>query len=704
MVRRMAAVPHAPAKPIASGANPSPPGPSATASPLELPVTRIRGVGAERAPQLERLDIRTIGELLLHRPRRYEDRRHLMRIADLRLRQHATVRGVVVTAGFKRWRAGRRSLFECILEDGSGRLHCRWWQAAAWMPEHYAPGREFIVYGKVESLRPPTMDHPETEPVESDDEAFIHVNRIVPIHPLTEGLTARAMRTLIWRALEQFGGRIPEPRLVSAEALAARGWPSRAEAIRWMHFPESFEAAERARARLAFDELLEWMIQIRQRRKAFEARARALPCGGDRNRLIRPFLKQLGFSLTTAQTRVLREIRADLSGRWPMRRLLQGDVGSGKTLVAACAALMALESGYNVALMAPTEILAEQHHANFRRWFEPLGVRVLLQTGSRKSIETPSARGGAAALPPESGSHQPTLFIGTHALLTEGLELPNLGLVVIDEQHRFGVAQRERLVRKGRYPHLLIMTATPIPRTLALTLYGDLDVSVIDELPPGRKPVKTFVRSAEALPQVYEFIRARLAEGRQAYVVYPRVEEAAGGLKAVTREFERLQEVFAPFSVGLLHGRLSARKKEQVMEAFRSNAIQVLLATALIEVGLDVPNATVMLIENAEAFGLAQLHQLRGRIGRGPHPGWCILISDAANPEARQRLRVLEQTADGFRIAEADLQLRGPGELLGLQQSGMPRFRFADLARDLELVRLARDEAARLLERDFPCQ
>ncbi|MDW8310491.1 MAG: ATP-dependent DNA helicase RecG, partial [Verrucomicrobiales bacterium] len=426
-------------------------------------------------------------------------------------------------------------------------------------------------------------------------------------------------------------------------------------------------------------------------------------CGGDRNRLIRPFLKQLGFSLTAAQARVLREIRADLSGRLPMRRLLQGDVGSGKTLVAACASLMTLESGYNVALMAPTEILAEQHYNNFRRWFEPLGVRVLLRTGSRKT--SPDADGPeAAALPglTETVSRAPTMFIGTHALLTEGFELPELGLVIIDEQHRFGVAQRERLVRKGRYPHLLVMTATPIPRTLALTLYGDLDVSVIDELPPGRAPIKTLVRTSDTLPKVHEFIRARLAEGRQAYVVYPRVEETADGLKAVTREFERLQKAFAPYRVGLLHGRLSAREKDRVMEAFRANALQVLLATALVEVGVDVPNATVMLIENAEAFGLAQLHQLRGRIGRGAHPSWCILVSDAAKPEARERLRVLEETSDGFRIAEADLQLRGPGELLGQAQSGMPRLRFADLTRDLTLVRLAREVAARVVGRDFP--
>jgi ATP-dependent DNA helicase RecG len=387
---------------------------------------------------------------------------------------------------------------------------------------------------------------------------------------------------------------------------------------------------------------------------------------------MKPFLAQLGFRLTGAQTRVLREIRADMDGSHPMRRLLQGDVGSGKTVVAACTALMALESAFNVALMAPTEILAEQHYRNFSRWLEPLGVRVELQTGSRKTAGNREA--GVRSQPPQS---PPTLFLGTHALLTRGFDLPRLGLVIIDEQHKFGVAQREQLVRKGNYPHLLVMTATPIPRTLGLTFYGDLDVSVIDELPVGRGRVKTFVRTADKLPKVWEFIREKIAAGRQ-----------------VTKEFENVRQSLAPFRAGLLHGRLKSTEKEGVMAAFRANQIQALVATALIEVGLDVPNATIMLIENAERFGLAQLHQLRGRIGRGAHESFCILISGAKTGEARERLRVLEETADGFRIAEADLKLRGPGELLGRQQSGLPRFRFGNLVDDLDLIRGARALAA----------
>jgi ATP-dependent DNA helicase RecG len=389
-----------------------------------------------------------------------------------------------------------------------------------------------------------------------------------------------------------------------------------------------------------------------------------------------------------------------------MRRLLQGDVGSGKTAVAACTALMALESGFNVALMAPTEILAEQHFQNFGKWFESLGIQVQLQTGSRKDATLQVAgcklqveKGEASREKrPSTFNLQPsTLFIGTHALLTSGFDLPNLGLVIIDEQHKFGVAQREQLVRKGRYPHLLVMTATPIPRTLGLTLYGDLDVSVIDELPRGRGRIKTFIRAADKLPKVWEFIREKLAAGRQAYVVYPRVEESGGkGLKAVTKEFENLKTLLVPFRVGLLHGRLKSREKDGVMTEFRAGGVNALLATSLIEVGVDVPNATVMLVENAEAFGLAQLHQLRGRIGRGAHESYCILISDAETAGANERLKVLEETNDGFRIAEVDLKLRGPGELLGQQQSGLPKFRFGNLADDLDLIQQARELAAKM--------
>jgi ATP-dependent DNA helicase RecG len=694
--------------------------------PLHRPVTTLWGVGPERAAQLARLEIRTIEDLLLHRPRRYEDRRHLKPIAKLELNEPAIVRGKIVALGVKWFKQHTKSIFEIILEDGTARLYCHWWNLP-FMEQYFSAGDEVVVFGKPRSLKPRTMDHPEIEVVEGGEESSIHLHRITPIYPLTEGLPQRWLRALIWRTLEQYERHIVEPwegtkcRVSSVEwqgpppagvqsSLDTRHstpdpFPTRAQAVRMLHFPEAEQDAERARRRLALDEFIELQRQIQLRRRNFETKAQALPCGGD-NRLMKPFLARLAFKLTEAQTKVLREMRKDLSGRHPMRRLLQGDVGSGKTVVAACSALMALESGYNVALMAPTEILAEQHYRTFSNWFGPLRVAVELQTGSRKTSEQGQVTGDRKPQPvslvtrhSSPATPPAALFIGTHALLTSGFDLPNLGLVIIDEQHRFGVAQREELVRKGRYPHLLVMTATPIPRTLGLTVYGELDVSVIEEPPPGRGRIHTFVRAADKLPKVWEFIREKLGQGRQAYVVYPRVEESGeNGIKAVTNELGTLQQALAPFKVGLVHGRLRSREKEAVMAAFRAQTVQVLLATSLIEVGVDVPNATVMLIENAEQFGLAQLHQLRGRIGRGAHEAYCILVAAAKSKEARQRLKVLEETTDGFRIAEADLKLRGPGELLGQQQSGAARFRFGDLATDGELIEQARRLAAELVE------
>ncbi len=681
--------------------------PETNSTPLSAPVSSLWGVGSERAAQLMRLDIHTVEDLLLHRPRRYEDRRHFRKIVELTKEEPATARGTIVALGLKRFRGGNRSVFEIIVEDGSARLHCRWWNLT-FMEKYFAMGDEVFVYGKLRETKPRAMDHPETEVIEGGEESFIHINRIAPVYPLTEGLPQRWLRGLIWRTLDKFEQHIAEPQVGRVTPCAppapipqrraedcapCQHFPTRADAVHMIHFPEELTDVEIARQRLALDEFIELQVRIRWRRKKFEANANALPCRGD-NRLMKPFLANIGFKLTGAQTRVLREIRADMGGLHPMRRLLQGDVGSGKTAVAACTALMTLESGFNVALMAPTEILAEQHFQNFEKWFEPLGVKVELQTGNRKTSNIERIVGPASRI-----THHASLFIGTHALLTAGFDIPDLGLVIIDEQHKFGVAQREQLVRKGRYPHLLVMTATPIPRTLGLTLYGDLDVSVIDELPEGRGRIKTFIRTADKLPKVWEFIRAKLVAGRQAYVVYPRVEESGDkGLKAVTKEFENLKRLLAPYRVCRLHGRLKSREKEEAMAAFRANTVNVLLATSLIEVGVDVPNATVMLVENAEAFGLAQLHQLRGRIGRGAHESYCILISDTKTGGADGRLKVLEETGDGFRIAEVDLKLRGPGELLGQEQSGLPRFRFGNLAEDLGLIQQARDRVAQIWE------
>ena len=786
--------------------------------PLARPVTTLLGVGPERAAQLAHLGIKTVEDLLLHCPSRYEDRNRFRPIAELSLGEPVITRGKIVAMGIKWFRQREKSIFEIVLDDGTARLHCRWWNAP-YMEKYFAKGDEVVAFGKPIGLKPRTMDHPETEII-TGDERSIHLHRITPIYPLTDGLQQRWLRSLLWRTLESFESKIVEPWDAPDEwlqggllspALSSRGgegeeprfspatgrnarknsgevspqgdgetqpatralklsgdqfgnfsgkaYPARAQAIRMLHFPEKETDPDIARRRLGLDEFVELQRQIRLRRRNFESKAQALPCPGD-NRLIKPFLARLGFKLTEAQTKVLRELRQDMNGQHPMRRLLQGDVGAGKTVVAACPALMALESGYNVALMAPTEILAEQHYRNFGAWFGSLGIAIELQTGSRKTssaLQAPTTirfkRGRvdgllSPTLPPNrepnmrntASSPQPsprpsrsghreeretdvprapsartpiTLTVGTHALFSESFTLPNLGLVIIDEQHKFGVAQREELLRKGNYPHLLVMTATPIPRTLGLTIYGELDVSVISASPPGRGRLKTFVRTADKLPKVWAFVRDKLALGRQAYIVYPRVEEsgpaaanslalapgrgrmAGDGVKAVTKEFENLAKLLAPFKVGMVHGRLKSKEKDLVMSDFRANKTQVLLATSLIEVGVDVPNATIMLIENAEQFGLAQLHQLRGRIGRGAHESYCILVAGAKSKESQERLRVLEETSDGFRIAEADLQIRGAGDLLGQQQSGAPRFRFGDLKTDYDLIQLARTIATK---------
>jgi len=539
----------------------------ATRTPLQQPVTELRSVGPERAALLSKLGIRTVEDLLLHAPRRYEDRTQFRAIRDINEREPVLTRGRIVALGTKYFRKRTRSIFEIILDDGTARLHCRWWDLP-YMEKYFARGNEVVVFGKPVSLKPRTMDHPETEVVEGGEETSIHLYRIAPIYPLTEGLPQRWLRALIWRTLEAHRKDIPEthpelgvPGLPDPWGGPGAKWLPRAEAVSRLHFPGNLAEVEPARRRLALDEYIELQKEIRARRKNFERNAEALPCGGD-NTLIRPFLQRLGFKLTNAQTAVLREIRKDMSGAHPMRRLLQGDVGSGKTVVAACCALMALESGYDVAVMAPTEILAGQHYLTFSRWLKPLGIAVRLITGNSKPETTPEAEPGPGPL-------RPSMVIGTHALLHGGFAPRNLGLVIIDEQHKFGVSQREQLVRKGRYPHALVMTATPIPRSLGLTLYGDLDLSVIGELPPGRGEIKTLVRTRASLPKVWEFIREKLAQGRQAYIVYPRVEEGDAAVKAVVKEFDSVRAALSPHTVGLLHGRMRPEDKARAMHSFR---------------------------------------------------------------------------------------------------------------------------------------
>ncbi len=654
-------------------------------APLDISksVTSLPGIGPERARLLEKLGVRTIYDLLQHAPRRYEDRRAFRPVADINALGPVAVEGDVVEVGVKRFGRGAKSQTVVIIDDGSGRLHCRWWNLPH-IARNFHQGQRLLVSGRVRDLKPRTIDHPDVEVMDGGDDPAVHSRRIVPIYPLTEGLTQRWLRTQVWRLFQKPLG-LPEkypPGLFLAR-------PGYAEALQSLHFPAEMHQVKAARERLALEEFIDLQLEIQTRRRNLENKAPRLVCLGD-NSLIKRFLPSLGYQLTAAQARVLREIRADLAQGVPMRRLLQGDVGSGKTVVAACSALMAIESGRSVAIMAPTEILAEQHFKTFTRWFSPLEIPVRIWTASSKS--------DLAGKPELFGAGgKPVLVVGTHALIQSSFELPNLGLAVIDEQHRFGVAQRERLVRKGQYPHLLVMTATPIPRTLGLTLYGDLDISLLDELPSGRQPVKTYIRDSAKLPKVWEFLRDHLQRGEQAYIVYARVESDANA-KAALKELENIRAALPEFRVEPLHGRMAAEEKDQIMAAFVQNKIHVLVASSIIEVGVDVPNATIMIIENAEQFGLAQLHQLRGRVGRGRHESFCILISAARSEDSAARLKVLEQSHDGFKIAEADLQFRGPGELLGQEQSGMPQFRFGDLQADFELIVEARRIAKTLLE------
>lgn len=659
---------------------------------IEQPVGVMPRVSFERACLLAKMGITTIGDLFFYSPTRYEDRRDIRKIHTLKKGEQALVFGKVMECGVQRTRKSKKFLTKAIIDDETGRLHCHWWNQR-WPAESLKEGREVIVFGKVDSLYPPRMTNPEFEVMMGYADSRLNVGRIVPVYGLTEGVAQWWIRDLISRALDRFLKDLPEGYLYDSEL----GFPSRPRAVQMLHHPAVPGEEELARKRLAMDELLEMQMEIQRRRKNLLAQAQGIKCPGD-NRLIRPFLKNLNFTLTPSQTEVLREMRADLNSGIPMRRLLQGDVGSGKTVVAASVALMVMEAGYQVVLMAPTEILASQHVKTFRKWFEPLGVRVRQWTGRLKD-ESDSME----LLEKNSPAQKAEIVIGTHALIEDSFRIERLGLVIIDEQHKFGVDQRERLLKKGSWPHLLVMTATPIPRTLGLTLYGELDISSIAHSPEGRGSIRTFIRKRDKLSAVWDFVKKRLAQGRQAYVIYPLIDEPSNPeLKAVEAEFMRITKEIAPFNAGLLHGRMKGNDKEYVMQQFAHNQVQLLVTTSVVEVGVDVPNATVMVVENAERFGLAQLHQFRGRVGRGKEDSFCILIVADSAEDSMERLKILEESRDGFRIAEEDLKIRGPGDFLGDRQHGMPSFRFAKLLEDYALVQHARKIAIENVQKEGP--
>lgn len=657
--------------------------------PASTPLAEIDWIPNNKLTPLARLGLLTLGDLVQHFPRRHEDRVRFDQFPDGETDRAVCLFGTVIKTAAKRY-GGWRKAFEVTLENGDGsvlsqRLMCRWFNAH-FVQKMIATNQRLVVYGKAKLRgKQLVIDHPEFEIVEHDEEESIHFNRITPVHPAGEGVTVRALRYWIFRALEVVDWNSLKSRIPSKTKSDIY-----AKALRAAHFPESWNTLQAARPRLVLEEFFAVQSLIGYRRRQAQAvigKAKAAP-----GKLLAQLVQNLPFSFTPSQNEVIAEIRADLALPQPMQRLLQGDVGSGKTLVALAAALVTIESGFQAAIMAPTQILAEQHYLNFKRELAPLGIRLALHTGAKKKSE---------ALPLFDGDGEPQLIVGTHALLYERTPFKNLGLVVIDEQHKFGVLQRAKLLARGDTPDLLVMTATPIPRTLTQTLYGDLEVSTLREKPANRGKIVTAVRSEAKLPEIAKFIHEKLDEGRQAYIVYALIDESEKlDAKAAAEEVERWRTWLAPHGVELLHGRIDAEEKEAIMARFRSGECKALVSTTVIEVGVDVANATVMLIENAERFGLAQIHQLRGRVGRGEHKSYCILVHGKKTEDAAEKLAVLEKTSDGFEIAEADLRLRGPGDLIGTAQTGMPPLRMGDLLRDGDVMTQARRLVDEIYDRD----
>jgi ATP-dependent DNA helicase RecG len=658
-------------------------------TPLDQPVQFVRGVGPRRAEALGRLGVHTARDLLFHTPRRYEDASTVTPIGSVQIGRDVTVIGEVVAKGVVPTRAGLR-IFQVVLRDRSGSVECSW-PGQPFLDRTFHRGDIVLVNGPVRFYNGKQIQARDYVVLGTAAEGVEASGRVLPIYPATEGLSQKLLRGIIEDNLDRLLPLLQRADPVPRELLQAARLPSLMQALAALHRPETLADAERGRRRLAFDELLFLqLLHARVRLQNTTARAGIAFCRTDE--LIAPLYRALPFALTAAQTRAVAEIFADMTAPHRMNRLLQGDVGSGKTIVALFAMLLALESGYQAALMAPTEILAEQHARTLRDAVAPLGLDVTLLTGGLGAAERRAALEAIA-----SGGAR--LVVGTHALIQEAVSFARLGLAITDEQHRFGVRQRLALAARGDDPDVLVMSATPIPRSLALTLYGDLDLSVLDERPPGRHAVRTAVRSDDSRDRVYEFIRAEVGKGRQAYIVYPLVEESEKvDLRAAAAEFRRLSdEVFADLRLGLLHGQLRADEKDAVMRDFAAGAIDVLVATTVIEVGIDVANATVMVVEHAERFGLSQLHQLRGRVGRGADQSFCILITDAA---AVERLQVLASTDDGFDIARADLALRGMGDFFGARQHGLPDFRYFDPLRDEDLMLRARDAAQGIVGAD----
>ncbi len=681
--------------------------------PLGGALQYLKGVGPRRAADLQHAGLSTVEDLLYRFPTRYEDRGHFQTIASLRPGVAASVAGEVLSCGVRPTRRPRFRIFEMLLRDQTGSLRAIWFNQP-FLKDIFRPHQRVILFGKLElSSHGLQMQNPQYELLREEEEdgnagdaagsetggdETVHTGRIVPIYEKTGQLTAKMQRMLVHQALQQLPAVLSDP--LPAEVRRRQHLIDRRQALMDVHFPQPDASVDDLNAfrspahrRLIFEEffLFQLGIVLRRRHSDAERKPRAVVVTDATREAVRQVLP---FRLTGDQKTVIREIVTDMQRQQPMNRLLQGDVGSGKTIVALTAALVAMENRFQVAFMAPTEILAEQHFFNIRRLLEHSRFRIALLTGG-----TPARQRREMIAELAAGSLN--MVIGTHALVQEGVSFRELGLAIIDEQHRFGVLQRATLRSKGLHPDVLVMTATPIPRTLALTTYGDLDVSVIREMPPGRHPIATTARPESRRDEIYGFVRRQLDEGRQAYIIYPLVEESAKvDLKAATEMADHLsQDVFPEYRVALLHGRMKQDAKDRVMGAFVRGEFQILVSTTVIEVGVDVANASVMVVEHAERFGLSQLHQLRGRVGRGAHKSYCVLLYQSPlSDQGRERLKALTDTTDGFEIAERDLQLRGPGDFFGTRQSGMPTLRVGDLLRDHQLMEEARREAVAALD------
>jgi ATP-dependent DNA helicase RecG len=668
---------------------------------LLQPIQFVKGVGPRISQKLEKKGIRTIEDALYFLPRRYEDRRVIKKISEVRVGAVETVLAEVLLAGAVSYKGNRKRVFEAVVGDETGTLTLKWFHGSEeYFKGRFKKGRRVVASGEVRLFKyRKEIHHPDVEIADDIEDDPLHFKRIVPIYSEPEGLYQKTIRKIMKGVVDSYADGLASP--IPEDVIQRRRLMDFTEAVRQVHFPPEDAPLDQfnlhqsdAHRRIVFDEFFFLQLGLALRRsevKGEQGIAFEILHG-----LTEGLLRSLDFRLTSAQQRVLSEIEEDMSQPHPMNRLIQGDVGSGKTIVALMAALIAVENGYQAAFMVPTEILAEQHFLNVRRMVTPLKIRPVVLTSSTKGSEREGILEGIS-------SGQERIIIGTHALIQEQVHFHRLGLVVIDEQHKFGVIQRALLRRKGMNPDVIVMTATPIPRTLALTLYGDLAVSVIDEFPPGRVPVETKLYYERSRARVYELVKEEIRKGRQAFVVYPLVEESEKmDLLDATRMAEHLQrDIFPEFTVGLIHGRMKGEEKEEVMVRFRDGQIDILVATTVIEVGIDIPNVSLILVEHAERFGLPQLHQLRGRIGRGRYASKCLLLAQfRRSEEARRRLRVMEETNDGFRIAEEDLAIRGPGEFLGTRQSGLPDFRVANILRDGKILNQAREEAFRLVGGD----